>query len=80
MKFGAKKLFEIGLDVSSWALTSEIWQKIINKGIKHAPELYEISASWIKNNNLEKESDKESESWIWRRKKKKKKKKKDRSK
>ena len=54
MKFGAKILFEKGLDVSSWALTSETGQKRINEGIKHAPELYEIGVSKIKNNNLEK--------------------------
>ena len=54
MKFGAKKLFQKGLDVGSWALTSEIGQKLINEGIKHAPELYKIGTSKIKNNNLKK--------------------------
>ena len=54
MKFRAKKLFQKGLDVNPWALTSEIGKKLINEGIKHAPELYKIGTSKIKNNNLKK--------------------------
>ena len=44
-------LFKKGLDVRSRALTSEIGQKLLEEGIKHAPELYEIGTSKIKNNN-----------------------------
>ena len=47
-------LFKKGLDVGSRALTSEIGQKLLEEGIKHAPELYEIGTSKIKNNNLKK--------------------------
>ena len=54
MKFRAKKLFQKGLDVNPWVLTSEIGKKLINEGIKHAPELYKIGTSKIKNNNLKK--------------------------
>ena len=54
MKFGVNDLFKKGLDVGSRALTSEIGQKLLEEGIKHAPELYEIGTSKIKNNNLKK--------------------------
>ena len=49
-----ESLFKKGLDVGLRAVTSEIGQKLIDKGIKHAPELYKIGTSKIKNNNLTK--------------------------
>ena len=54
MQFGAKNLFKKGLDVGSRAITSEISTKLIDEGIKHAPELYKIGTSKIKNKNLKK--------------------------
>lgn len=45
MKFGKEKLFKKGLDFGSRAITSEIGKKLIDEGIKHAPELYKISTS-----------------------------------
>ena len=57
MQFGAKNLFKKGLDVSSRAITSEISKKLIDEGIKHAPELYKIGTSKIKNKNLKKALD-----------------------
>ena len=42
MKFGVKNLFKREIDVGSKALTSEIGQKLINKGIKQAAGLYKI--------------------------------------
>ena len=54
MKFGAKNLFNKGIDVGSRALTSEIGKKLIVKRIKDAPELYKIGTSKIKNKNLKK--------------------------
>ena len=49
-----KHLFKKGLYISSRALTSKIWQKLIDEGIKHAPELYKIGTPKIKNSNLKK--------------------------
>ena len=54
MQFGAKNVFKKGLDVGSRAITSEISKKLIDEGIKHAPELYKIGTSKIKNKNLKK--------------------------
>ena len=54
MKFRAKKIFEKRLDVGLRAITSEIRKKLIDEGIKHAPELYKIGTSKIKNKNLKK--------------------------
>ena len=54
MKFRAKKIFEKRLDVGLRAITSEIKKKLIDEGIKHAPELYKIDTSKIKNKNLKK--------------------------
>ena len=54
MKFRAKKIFEKRLDVGLRAITSEIRKKLIDEVIKHAPELYEIDTSKIKNKNLKK--------------------------
>ena len=64
MKFGVKNLFKKGLDVHSRAITSEITsktsgKKLIDEGIKHAPKLYKIGTSKIKNKNSK-------SSWIWR--------------
>ena len=54
MQFGAKNLFKKGLDVGSRAITPEISKKLIDEEIKHAPELYKIGTSKIKNKNLKK--------------------------
>ena len=54
IKLGVKNLFKKGLDLGCRALTSEIGQKLIEEGIKHAPELYKIGTSKTKNNNLNK--------------------------
>ena len=54
MKFREKQLFKRGLDVVSRAITSEIGKKLIDEGIKHAPGLYKIDTSKIKNKNLKK--------------------------
>ena len=54
MKFEGKKLFKKGLDVGLRAITSEISKKLISKGIKHAPGLYKIGTSKIKNKNMKK--------------------------
>ena len=56
MKSGVKNLLKKGLDVHSRAITSEITsktsrKKLIDEGIKHAPELYKIGTSKIKNKN-----------------------------
>ena len=45
MKFEVKNLFKRGIDVGSRALTSEIGQKLLDKGIKQAPGLYNIGIS-----------------------------------
>ena len=38
MKFGAKQLFKKWLDVDSRPIASEFGKKLIDGGIKHAPE------------------------------------------
>ena len=48
MKFGAKNLFKKRIDVASRAITSEIGKKLIDKGIKDAPELYKIGILKLK--------------------------------
>ena len=48
MKFGAKNLFKKQIDVASRAITSEIGKKLIDKGIKDAPELYKIGILKLK--------------------------------
>ena len=50
---GQKKLFK-RLDIGLRAIISEIGKKLIDEGIKHAPELYKIGTSKIKNKNLKK--------------------------
>ena len=43
-----------GLDIGSRTITSEIGKKVIDKGIKHAPELYNHDTNKIKNKNKKK--------------------------
>ena len=43
-----------GLDIGSKSITSEIGKKVIDEGIKHAPELYNYGTKKIKNKNLRK--------------------------
>ena len=45
-------LLKKGLDIGSKAISSEIGKKIIDEGIKHAPDLYKFGTSKIKNKNL----------------------------
>ena len=40
-----------GLDIGSRTITSEIGKKVIDGGIKHAPELYNYGTNKIKNKN-----------------------------
>ena len=53
-KLGVKTLFKKGVSIGSKALSSEIGKKLIDKGIKHAPELYKLGASKIKNKSMKK--------------------------
>ena len=53
-KLGVKTLFKKGVSTGSKALSSEIGKKLIDKGIKHAPELYKLGASKIKNKSMKK--------------------------
>ena len=48
----AKTFFKTGLNARSKALSSEIGKKLIDAGIKHAPELYALRASTIRNENV----------------------------
>ena len=43
-----------GLDIGSRTITSEIGKKVIDGGIKHAPELYNHGTNKIKNKNQKK--------------------------
>ena len=49
---GAKNLFKRGIDIESKPITSEIGKKIIDEGIKHAPEHYRLETFKIKNKNM----------------------------
>ena len=53
-KLGAKTLFKTGISAGSKALSSEIGKKLIDEGIKNAPNIYKFGTSKIKNNNLKK--------------------------
>ena len=48
----AKTLLKKGLNAESKALSSEIGKKLIHEGIKHAPELYKLGTSKIRNKNV----------------------------
>ena len=41
-----------GLDMGSKAINSEIGKKLIDEGIKHAPELYKYGNNRVKNKTL----------------------------
>ena len=47
-------LLKKGLGVGASALNSEFGEKIVGKGIKHAPELHKFGTSKIKNKSLKK--------------------------
>ena len=56
-KLGTKSLTCTGLlrkrlDVGVKAINSEVGKKLVNKRIKHAPELYRLGTSKIKNKNV----------------------------
>ena len=63
-KYGAKNLFKKGQNVGSKAISSEIGKKLIDEGIKHAPELYKLGASEIKNKNLRRALDSDIANYI----------------
>ena len=50
-------LLKKGLDIGSKAISSEIGKKIIDEGIKHAPDLHKFGTSKIKNINLKRALD-----------------------
>ena len=52
VNMGAKTFFKTGLNAGSKALSSKIGKKLIDAGIKHAPELYTLGASTIRNENV----------------------------
>ena len=64
MKFGAKNLFNKGIDVGSRAITSKIGEKLIDERIKDAPELYKIGTFKIKNRNLKKALESDAGNYI----------------
>ena len=43
-----------GVSKGSKGLSSEIGKKLINEGIKHAPKLYKLGTSKIKNRSVKK--------------------------
>ena len=49
-----KGLFRKGFSADTKALSSDLGQKLINEGIKQAPNLYRIGTSKIKNKNVRK--------------------------
>ena len=48
----AKSLFKTGLNARSKAISSEIGEKLIDEGIKRAPELWRLGTSKIRNKNV----------------------------
>ena len=46
------RLLKKGLGVGVKALNSDIGKKLVDEGIKHAPELYRLGISKIKNKNV----------------------------
>ena len=53
-KLGAKTLFKRGVNVATRELSSEIGKKLIDEGIKHAPDLCRFGTSKSKNGNAKK--------------------------
>ena len=65
VNMGAKTLFKRGLNAGLKALISEMGKKkLIDEGIKHAPELYKHGASKIKNKNVRKALDSDVTNYI----------------
>ena len=60
----AKTLFKRGLNTGSKGLSSECRRKLIDEGIKHAPELSKLGISKIKNKTLKNALDSDIESYI----------------
>ena len=52
INMGAKTLFKTGLNARSKAISSEIGKKLIDEGIKRAPELWRLGTSKIRNKNV----------------------------
>ena len=52
VKLGAKTLFKKGVSAGSKTLSSEIGKKLIDEGIKHAPDIYRFGTSKIRNKDL----------------------------
>ena len=52
VNMAAKTLLKKGLNAESKALSSEIGKKLIHEGIKHAPVLYKLGTSKIRNKNV----------------------------
>ena len=64
VQMAAKTLLKKGLNTESKALSSEIGKKLIHEGIKHAPELYKLGASKIRNKNVTAAPDCDVENYI----------------
>ena len=63
-KLGAKPLSKKGLSKGSKALSPEIGKKLIDEGIKHAPELYKLGTSKIKSKSVKKALESDVEGYI----------------
>ena len=53
-KLGASNLLRQGVSADTKALSSDIGKTLIDEEIKHAPDLYRLGASKIKNKNVRK--------------------------
>ena len=63
-KLGASNLLRQGVSADTKALSSDIEKTLIDEGIKHAPELYRLEASKIKNENVRKALESDDANYI----------------
>ena len=63
-KLGAKNLFKRGISAGSKALSSEIGKKLIDEGIKHAPDICRFGTSKLRNKDLKRALKSDAASYI----------------
>ena len=60
----SRRLLKKGLGVGVKTLNSDIGKKLVDEGIKHAPELYRLGTSKIKNKNVKRALESEVTNYV----------------
>ena len=64
-KLGARNLLKQGVSAGTKGLSSDIGKRLIDEGIKHAPDLYRFGTSKIKNENIRKVLESDAANYIF---------------